>query len=89
LVESVTCTAILTGVEFAVTGVPLITPPELKLRPAGNCPLVIFQASGVMPPDDTRVARYGTPPTASGKGPAGVPIINSAAERKVTFTVIL
>ena len=49
----------------------------------GFLPLVIFQATGVMPPDDASVAMYGTPPTASGKGPVGVAIISSAAERNV------
>jgi hypothetical protein len=89
LVESVTCTPILTGVPFAVVAVPVITPLELRLKPLGNCPLVIFQVRGSTPPADKRVSVYGMPATASDNGPAGVPIVKRATERNVTLVVAI
>jgi hypothetical protein len=46
--ESVTCTVKLEGP--ALVGVPLIVPPLLKLRPAGNAPEVTVHEYGVVPP---------------------------------------
>ena len=50
---SVTCT-----VKFAVPGVlgePLITPPLLRLKPAGRLPVEIDHAYGAAPPLAARV----------------------------------
>ena len=39
-----------------VVGVPLITPDELRLRPAGNDPLLISQVFVPVPPEEVNVA---------------------------------
>ena len=53
---SVTCTL---NVDVpAIVGVPLIVPPELKLRPAGKEPLEMFQKYGEFPPVAVRVVLY-------------------------------
>lgn len=57
--ESVTCTVKLDGP--ALVGVPLIVPPLLKLRPAGNAPEVTVQEYGVVPPVAARVNEYAVP----------------------------
>jgi len=57
--ESVTCTVKLD--EPALVGVPLIVPPTLKLRPAGNAPEVTVHEYGVVPPVAARVNEYAVP----------------------------
>ena len=39
-----------------VVGVPLITPDELRLRPAGNEPLLISQVCIPVPPEEVNAA---------------------------------
>jgi hypothetical protein len=57
--ESVTCTVKLDWP--APVGVPLIVPPLLKLRPAGNVPEVTVHAYGFVPPEAVSVDEYAVP----------------------------
>lgn len=41
-------------------GMPLKIPDELRVIPAGSCPVVSFQLYGVVPPDAASVAAYET-----------------------------
>jgi len=45
----------------ALVGVPLIVPPLLKVRPAGNAPEVTVHEYGVVPPVAARVNEYAVP----------------------------
>src|SRR5271157_1552833 len=49
-----------------VVGVPLITPPELIVRPGGRVPEARAQVKGPTPPVEVSVAEYGTLMTAAG-----------------------
>jgi hypothetical protein len=57
--ESVTCTVKLDWP--VLVGVPLMVPPLLKLRPAGNAPDVTVHEYGVVPPEAVSVVEYGVP----------------------------
>lgn len=48
-------------------GVPLMTPVLASVSPVGNCPEVIPQVYGGVPPWAARVAEYATPATAPGR----------------------
>jgi hypothetical protein len=51
----------------AVVGVPLMTPPELKLKPAGRLPVCRFQLYGVTPPVAASVCEYAVPTAPLGR----------------------
>ena len=48
-------------------GVPVMTPPAERLRPAGSAPAVRAHESGDVPPCAVNDARYGVPRTALGR----------------------
>lgn len=62
--ESLTCTVTLNSP--LAEGVPLITPEFESVSPAGNCPEVMLQLYGGVPPCAVRVAEYWTFSFASG-----------------------
>src|SRR5215469_8833336 len=62
--ESVTDT--LKVVEPRVVGVPLITPPVLRVRPGGSVPDATAQVNGPFPPVEVSVVEYATLITAAG-----------------------
>jgi hypothetical protein len=63
--ESATCTVKLDWP--APVGVPLIVPPLLKLRPAGNAPDVSVHEYGTVPPIAVSVDEYAVPTIPPGK----------------------
>jgi hypothetical protein len=75
--ESVTCTVKLDWPELV--GVPLIVPPTLKLRPAGNVPEATVHAYGVVPPEAVSVVEYAVPTVPPGKEPEVIVSGNPAA----------
>jgi hypothetical protein len=50
----------------AVVGVPLTTPAELRVRPAGSAPEVMAQVGVPVPPVDVKVVEYGVPTIPAG-----------------------
>lgn len=56
LLESAACTVKLNVPE--AEGVPEIEPAEDRLNPLGNCPALMLQLYGVVPPAAARVAEY-------------------------------
>ena len=58
---SVALKVIDTPAALAVVGVPLSTPEEVKVRPAGKVPLVNVQVYAGVPPVALKVCEYGAP----------------------------
>jgi hypothetical protein len=80
--ESVTCTMKLYVPE--ATGVPDITPPELRFSPVGRLPELNDQAYGVMPPEAASVWLYGVSRLPDGRGDEVVMANASTVKEAVT-----
>ena len=52
----------------AVVGVPVRTPPGVKLKPVGNTPEVTDHVNGAAPPEDCKAKEYAAPTLPVGNG---------------------
>ena len=52
----------------AVVGVPVSTPPGVKLKPVGNRPEVMDHVNGVAPPEACKAREYAAPTLPVGNG---------------------